>query len=59
MNRKKAILMLSLVEMIILAVIAILFVEEFIPLKLFLALVILVGALSSTAVVIIIRKFNP
>lgn len=59
MNRKRGLLLVSLIEMMIIFVIVLLFVKGIIPMKLFIALLLIVTGLTSCAIVFIIKKLDP
>ncbi|MBQ8066657.1 MAG: hypothetical protein IJ144_06435 [Prevotella sp.] len=56
-DRKKAIVLLSALEMFLLAFVATLFLTDAVGLYVFLALVILIASVTATLLVIIIRKY--
>ena len=59
MNRKRGLLLVSLIEMMIIFVITLLYVKGMIPMKLFITLLLIVTGLTSCAVVFIIKKIDP
>ena len=59
MSRKKAILLCSLVEALLLLAICMGFVAEVISMKRFIILLVLIYVLSSTVLIAIIKKTNP
>ena len=59
MNRKRGLLLVSLIEMMIIFVITLLYVKGMIPMKLFITLDLIVTGLTSCAVVFIIKKLDP
>ena len=59
MNRKRGLLLVSLIEMMIIFVITLLYVKGMIPMKLFITLLIIVTGLTSCAIVFIIKKLDP
>lgn len=59
MNRKRGLLLVSLIEMMIIFVITLLYVKGIIPMKLFITLFLIVTGLTSCAVVFIIKKLDP
>lgn len=59
MNRKRGLLLVSLIEMMIIFVITLLYVKGMIPMKLFITLLLIVTGLTSCAVVFIIKKLDP
>ncbi len=58
MNRKKVILILAAAEMIVIAILTVLFVEGAIPMKLFIGLLVLVSLLTSAALFLAIRYLD-
>ena len=59
MSRKKAILLCSLVEALLLLAICMGSVNEMISMKMFVLLLVLISVLSSTVLIAIIKKTNP
>ena len=59
MGRKKAIMLSAVVETMVLGILLALFFTEVISFDLFIILAVLVGFLSSAAVLVIIRKTEP
>ena len=59
MSRKKAILLYALLEALLLLAICMGFVAEVISMKMFILLLVLISALSSTVLIAIIKKTNP
>ena len=59
MNRKRGLLLVSLIEMMIIFVITLLYVKGMIPMKLFITLLLIVTGLTSCGVVFIIKKLDP
>jgi|GEM_PF-1690869 len=59
MNRKKGILLIAIIEMILFAIISMLFFTAVIPLKAFIALLLLIAVLTSSALFFVIKKTNP
>lgn len=59
MNRKRGLLLMSVIEMMLIFVITLLFVKGIIPMKLFITLLIIVTGLTSCAIVFIIKKLDP
>ncbi|MBQ3362029.1 MAG: hypothetical protein IJ185_00935 [Prevotella sp.] len=59
MNRKKALLLLSVIEAFLLAMFVVLFVNKAIGLTAFVACVITIGIISSALIVVAIRKLPP
>ena len=58
MNRKKALIALMGLEMMLLAIIVVLFVSKTISLSVFVPLIIIVGAVSSALTIVAVRKFQ-
>ena len=58
MNRKKALIALMGLEMMLLAIIVVLFVSKTISLSVFVPLIIIVGAVFSTLTIVAVRKFQ-
>ncbi len=56
MNRKKAILLWSSLESMLLAMLLVLFISGSLPLRLFIAVVVLLALVSLAVVMVIIRK---
>jgi hypothetical protein len=56
MNRKKAILLWSSLESMLLAMLLVLFISGSLPLRLFIAVVVLLAVVSLAVVMVIIRK---
>lgn len=59
MSRKKAILLYSLLEALLLLAICMGFVAEVISMKMFILLLVLISVLSLTVLIAIIKKTNP
>lgn len=59
MRRKKAIMLSALIEALVLGLLLVLFFTGVVSLNLFIALAVLVGLLSSAAVMVIIKKIEP
>lgn len=59
MNRKKALLLISAIEFLLLAIICVLFVEGVIKLATFIAIALVLGVVSSAAIIVIVRKLPP
>ena len=59
MNRKKALLLLSVIEAFLLAMFVVLFVNKAIGLTAFVACVATIGIISSALIVVAIRKLPP
>ena len=59
MRRKKAIMLSALIEALVLGLLLVLFFTGVVSLNLFIALAVLVGLLSSAAVMVIIKKVEP
>ena len=59
MNRKKALLLISAIEFLLLAIICVLFVEGVIMLATFIAIALVLGVVSSAAIIVIVRKLPP
>ena len=59
MKRKKGILLAALVETMVLAILVVLFFTGNISLNLFIALAVVVGLLSSAAILVIFRNNEP
>lgn len=59
MRRKKAIMLSALIEALVLGLLLVLFFTGVVTLNLFIALAVLVGLLSSAAVMVIIKKTEP
>lgn len=59
MNRKKALLLLSVIQAFLLAMIVVLFVKNAISLTVFAAVVITIGVVFSVLIVVAIRKLPP
>lgn len=59
MKRKKAIMLSAFIEALVLGLLLVLYFTGLVSLNLFIALAVLVGLLSSTAVMIIIKKTEP
>ena len=58
MNRKKALIALMGLEMMLLAIIVVLFVSKTISLSVFVPLIIIVGAVFSALTIVAVRKFQ-
>ena len=59
MRRKKAIMLSAFIEALVLGLLLVLFFTGIVSLNLFIALAVLVGLLSSAAVMVIIKKTEP
>lgn len=59
MNRKRGLLLMSVIEMMLIFVITLLFVKGIIPMKLFITLLLIVTGLTSCAIVFFIKKLDP
>ena len=59
MNRKKALLLLSVIQAFLLAMIVVLFVKNAISLTVFAAVVVTIGVVFSALIVVAIRKLPP
>ena len=59
MKRKKAIMLSAFIEALVLGLLLVLYFTGLVSLNLFIALTVLVGLLSSAAVMIIIKKTEP
>lgn len=59
MSRKKAILLYSLLEALLLLAICLGFVAEVISMKIFILLLVLISMLSAVALIAIIKKTDP
>ena len=59
MRRKTAIMLSALIEALVLGLLLVLFFTGVVSLNLFIALAVLVGLLSSAAVMVIIKKTEP
>ena len=59
MRRKKAIMLSAFIEALVLGLLLVLFFTGVVSLNLFIALAVLVGLLSSAAVMVIIKKTEP
>lgn len=56
MERKKGILFISMIEMLLLALLVVLYLMNTLSLELFISLLVVVGIISSTALLLIIKK---
>ena len=59
MSRKKAILLYSLLEALLLLAVCLGFVAEVISMKIFILLLVLISVLSAVALIAIIKKTDP
>ena len=59
MNRKKALLIIMAIQMMLLAIVVALFVSGFMNVTAFVAIVVVVGIVSTAATVIATRKLPP
>lgn len=59
MNRKKALLLLSVIQAFLLALFVVLFVNKVISLTAFVAVVITIGVVFSALIVVAVRKLPP